>query len=151
MLNRFRILLIPIFALLGVARIIVSGFEQDQYLLYVCGITTEQPYPFQGVAIFSAITIAESLVFFFILRPKSYSRSWRRALAAFSLAVGLLFFWGLSVMHAPPYMLSHVFWFFIGVALLFVLLAVSLFFTWQNKAHNRVSAGFSPALPTPPK
>ena len=137
--NRIVLLLISVLALAGIAYIVAAGFDQDQYLEVVAGGRGPKGYPLQGVATFAAIATAESLIFLVILRPNSYRKSWRRAkrraLLALTASVALSLFWGMAVMHAPPFYIAHVFWLFFSAALTMLLLfVVSAIAAWRN-AH----------------
>ena len=68
-----------------------------------------------------ALSVAESLTVLSILRPLSYSYSWRRALGAFVLMTPWTLFWGLFMIHSGGIMVLHFFWLvgvWIGLALL---------------------------------
>src|SRR5438034_109460 len=105
--NRIVLLLISVLALAGIAYIVAAGFDQDQYAKYVAGGDGSKGYPLQGVATYAAIATAESLIFLVILRPNSYRKSWRRASLALTASVALSLFWGMGVMHAPPFYIAH--------------------------------------------
>jgi len=131
--NRIVLLLISVLALAGIAYIVAAGFDQDQYLEVVEGGRGPKGYPLQGVATFAAIATAESLIFLVILRPNSYRKSWRRALLALTASVALSLFWGMAVMHAPPFYIAHVFWLFFSAApTMLLLFVVSAIAAWRN-------------------
>ncbi|MCC6827569.1 MAG: hypothetical protein IT550_05000 [Novosphingobium sp.] len=121
MLRHFRLFIIPTYALLGIVLVVVSGLPEAQLLI----LKAPQPYPIQGVMYSIQTIIFESIFTFMILRPRSYSRSWGRALIAFLGALGLLFFWRMGMMHAPTFFLTHLWWVSVGVASLLVLFIVS--------------------------
>ena len=72
----------------------------------------------------SAVLSLETLVFYIVIRPRSYSHSWLRALAALLIAIALLFFFGIALIHAPPFMIGHWLW-LAGVTIALVILLIA--------------------------
>jgi drug/metabolite transporter (DMT)-like permease len=107
---------------LGVTLLLWSGTQVDGYKLYVLGEPLPHPYPWQGVFVEIGILSVESLAFYAVIRPESYSNSWLRALASLLLSLGLLVFFGLMLMHAPPHAVWHWLWLaFVCIAFLSLL------------------------------
>jgi len=128
MLKHLRLFIIPIYALLGIALVVFSGFPEAQ----LAALKPPQPYPVQGVLFSVQSIIFEAIFIFLILRPRSYSKSWGRALVAFVAAVAQLSFWRMGLMHAPSYYSTHVNWVAVGTVFLFMLLVVSIFSNFKT-------------------
>jgi hypothetical protein len=95
-------------------------------MLHVMGVPLPHPYPWQGVLLIVGIQSVEVLLFYALVRPGSYQRSWMRALLAFLLSIVLLGFFGASLMHAPPYMVWHWLWIACASVTLLVLFSISV-------------------------
>ena len=78
--------------------------------MYVRKAPLPHPYPWRRVLIACAVLSVETLIFYALIRPESYNRSWGRALSAAVAGVALLFFFALGLMHSPPYVFSHWVW-----------------------------------------
>jgi len=91
----------------GVATILWSGTKVDGYRLHVLQQPLPHPYPWSGVMLVIGIWLVESFTFYALLRPETYKRSWLRALGASLLSLGLFVFFGVALMHAPPYVVWH--------------------------------------------
>ena len=128
-----RSIVLPAFWSIGVIAIASSGFATDQYLLYVRGVPEPHPYPFDGVLLFIAVATVECAVVWALLRPRSYSRSWARALFAAILAVAAVLFFAMGLMHSPLYMFVHALWLTLGAL---ALIALTL---WSGVAALRMS------------
>jgi hypothetical protein len=128
---RLRQLLLPVFALLGMAGIAMAGFSPDGYAVHVLGRTGPQPYPLAGVAWFCAAVLAETALVGALLRPASYRHGWKRALLALGVALAGWVFLGMGAMHQPPYFMAHLLWLTAMVFALALLLVVSLTAKWQ--------------------
>lgn len=59
---------------------------------------------------FATCSAVELLVVLLILRPHTYARSWRRALAALALLTPWTFFFMVMLMHSGGIMYYHVLW-----------------------------------------
>ena len=136
MTTRIKKLLVPAYALIGFAFLVVSGLFEDQYLRHVAGFTEPRPYPIKGVSFFFLVVFVESAFAYLILRPKSYRMSVGRALLAFIAFVFLVVYWGLWSMHSPPFYMAHVLWLLIGAVLLLILLCLSIY-SKLRRAHNK--------------
>ncbi|MDO9619238.1 MAG: hypothetical protein Q7J43_16355 [Pseudomonas sp.] len=134
-----RTLLLPLTALAGMALVIWAGSLPDYWMLRAMPVGSEAAYPLKPVLIFCAIVLAECSMLLAMLRPRSYCRSWGRALCACLLALGLALFWLQGALHAPPYYGLHLQW-WLAVSLGLVLLSVySAVQAWRQR-RNRVSA-----------
>lgn len=134
-----RTLLLPLTALVGMALLIWAGSLPDYWMLRAMPVGSEAVYPLKPVLIFCAIVLAECSVLLAVLRPRSYSRSWGRALCACLLAIGLALFWLQGALHAPPYYGMHLQW-WLAVSLGLVLLSgYSSVQAWRHR-RNRVAA-----------
>lgn len=105
-----RAIALPAAWLIGVVAVSWSGIATDQYLLYVRGLPEPHPYPLEGVALFVGVITVECAVAWAILRPRSYARSWLRALFAGLFALAALVFFAMGLMHSPLYMFVHALW-----------------------------------------
>ena len=94
----------------GVAILLWSGTQVDGYKLYVLREPLPHSYPWPGVFVEIAILSVESLAFYAVIRPESYRNSWLRALGGVSLSLGLLVFFGIMLMHAPPHAVWQWLW-----------------------------------------
>ena len=117
-----RAFALPAVWLVGVVAIALSGIATDQYLLYVRGIPEPHPYPLGGVALFIGIATFECFIAWAILRPKSYNRSWLRALFAGCFVVLALMFFAMGLIHSPLYIFVHALWLAFGSVALIVLI-----------------------------
>jgi len=114
------------FWLVGTGITAWSGTRVDPYMLHVMGVPLPHPYPWQGVLLIVGIQTIEVLLFYALVRPGSYQRSWVRALLALLLSLVLLGFFGVSLMHAPPYMVWHWLWIACASVTLLVLFSISV-------------------------
>jgi hypothetical protein len=73
-------------------------------------IPPPQPYPAEGVSWVLALITLEIALLGVVLRPRSYSRSWGRALSALAIASAFVIFAGLGAMHAPPFFHFYIGW-----------------------------------------
>lgn len=131
--------LLPLTALTGIALLIWAGSQPDYWMLRALPAGSELPYPLKPVLIFSAVILAECGLLLALLRPRSYCRSWGRALCASLLAIGLALFWLQGALHAPPYYGMHLQW-WLAVSLGLVLLCVYSAVQAWRQGRNRVSA-----------
>ncbi len=93
--------------LAGVASLVASGFGIDGYMLYVMRIPLPHHYPLSGVLSASLALTLEFGLIYALLRPSTYARSWGRALCATAVAAIASLASVLSLMHAPPYLVTH--------------------------------------------
>lgn len=103
-----------------------SGFRVDPYLLHVRGIPLPHPYPTRGVLTMAGVLTGETLLVYGVIRPRSYARSWGRALLALAVCLGLFVFFGLLLMHTPPFMVAHCLWLGATALAMLGLLAASI-------------------------
>jgi hypothetical protein len=82
-----------------------SGMSPDTYANAALRIYPS--YPVRGVLAFIAVTTVELLVLYAIIRPSSYSRSWKRAAAGLLLFFPWLVVCAILLMHQPPYVFLH--------------------------------------------
>jgi uncharacterized membrane protein len=80
----------------------------------------QQSYPIVGVAFFAVVIAVETLVIWGILRPRSYDRSWPRALLALLFVSGVFLGWP-HWTDGPQYEYAHLCWLAVVAALLFSL------------------------------
>ena len=113
-----------VFWLIGVTIVAWAGGQVDGYLLHVMNVPLPHPYPWRGVATIAGIQLIEVLLVYAVMRPRLHRISWRRARAGFLLALVLLLSFGVTLMHAPPFMVWHWIWLFGGSVALLVLLCV---------------------------
>lgn len=111
---------LPAVWMVGVVSIAISGTATDQYLLYVRGIPEPHPYPWGGVFLFIGVATVEWLLVWATLRPRSFNRSWLRALIATGCVTLAVVYFGMGLMHSTLYMFVHFLW------LLAVWLALTL-------------------------
>jgi hypothetical protein len=123
--------------MIGVVAIAISGTATDQYLLYVRGIPEPHPYPWEGVSLFIGVATLEWLLVWAILRPRSFNRSWLRALVATGFVTLAVVYFGLALMHSPLYMFVHFLW------LLTAWLALVLLTIWSGIAAIKVAQNAS--------
>ena len=84
----------------------------------------QQPYPILGVGFFAVVIAIEALVVWGILRPRSYDRSWLRALLALLLVAGFFFGWP-SLQDGPRFQHAHFQWLALMAIVLLSLAVVS--------------------------
>jgi hypothetical protein len=100
---------------------------------------SEQGYPYVGVVVVAGVIALESLAIYKILRPRSYERSWPRAVVALLTVVALLCFWTLGSSHARHLYLAHLNWLAIVMLLLLLLAIVSV----AAAVARRITGGLS--------
>jgi len=125
MLKKHAPFILLVFWLLGAAGIVGGGLRPDGYWLQVHGSGGPWSYPAAGVIRLCGIALLETLILAFVLRFWNYQRSWRRTLSAAVVLLGMILFWGLSLMHAPNFVFMHVLWLVLGLVLTLSLLVVS--------------------------
>ena len=108
--------------LVGVAVLLWAGAQGDGYSTAVRGAQTS--YPWAGVLTMGAILSGEVALFYALLRPESYRRSWGRALGTALAGVVLTVAFGLGLMHSPPHVYAHWLW-VAGATVAFLALAVA--------------------------
>ena len=96
--------------LIGVCAVGVGGLLPDHYLQHKLGEPEPQTYPLQGVAWFLFAVTLEIAALWAIVRPASYRLSWGRALVAFVLLSTATVWFGMWLIHAPPYQGLHFLW-----------------------------------------
>jgi hypothetical protein len=112
----------------GIIAVALGAFAPNGYAQYVLKLPEPHPYPYSLVGLFFLIVTAETLALAVVVRPSTYRASWGRALFALLLALAAAFAHGMTLMHAPPYMVWHVLWLFavcIGFAIAFGVSASS--------------------------
>jgi hypothetical protein len=121
MLNKYWI---PGLWLLSVPLYWWAGTDTDSYAIAV--LRTHPSYPVRGVLTFIVITTVESLILYAIIRPRTYSRSWKRSLAALLLLFPWLAVCAILLMHQPAYVFMHFFWLLLITLILCALVVYSL-------------------------
>ena len=122
--------------LIGVVAVLIGGMLPDGYREDALHLSGPQPYPLDGVAMFILIATVECALLWAVIRPKSYDASWGRVLVALMLFVAATMYFGMWLMHAPPYMSMHVLWLvFMSLALLVVGV-----FSFARAIANRLGA-----------
>ena len=94
----------------GVALLAWAGSWVDGYLVYVRNVPLPHPYPWRGVLTVCAVESLIALVFYVLIRPRTYRASWGRALAATLLGATSVVVLGLGLMHQPPYLYALFYW-----------------------------------------
>ena len=96
---------------------------------YEWSSNSERPffYPLIDVVWTAFLMVMQATVFYSILRPESYRRSWLRAFAALVVNAVLLLFYGSFAIGAPasPFYLWYVGWLFLHGVFMLVLFYVS--------------------------
>ena len=125
-LGSMKSLVLPAFALVGLAWIVVSGFwpGADPYMSRRSA--GPQPYPLIAVLIACAVVLIETALVAAVLRPKSYRHSWGRALIALVAVMAWWFYLGMGIIHQPGYYIVHLQWLALMICGLVLLLLVSL-------------------------
>jgi hypothetical protein len=112
--------------LLGVTASALAGFSDDSYLEHVAAVAAPHSYDASTtlwVALFITIQVAISAT---ILSGRPLPPSWKRALCAWLVSFGFLFFGVGASMHSPPAWSFYVFWLLAFWAVMFGLLVWSL-------------------------
>jgi hypothetical protein len=123
-------------ALLGLVLVARGGFQPDEYEIYVMGVTTPQPYPIQGVALFGGFVLIECLALFLIVGKLSFLGLPIRLFLALVVFVAWIVLLGMSSMHQPPYFFGHLLW----VAIVVVSLVAALVSSIAVSLFRRVSS-----------
>lgn len=110
-----------------------AGTRPDGYAEAVLGATPS--YPLHGILVAITVTTVESLVLYWIMRPDTDHRSWRRACAALLVYFPWLLVCLVMLMHAPPYVFVHALWLLCVNLILLGLLASTLI---QRMKRQRV-------------
>ena len=119
--------------LLGLAVLAISGNQIDGYQLHVQRVPLPHPYPWRGIAVMVGVLSTEVLLFYAIIRPRSYDHSWLRALSALLVSLGLALFFGAQLMHAPPFMVWH--WLVLACAVVSFLVLLSASVVGARRRH----------------
>src|SRR5688572_15255326 len=129
-----RHLLLPSAWIAGVL-VAAYGSSLGNPLLINRGIPlNEQGRPWVALVFVAAVTI-ECLLVWAVLRPRTYRRSWVRALIALLVLLTFLFYVALTAMHGPTALFFHVYWllaFSAGVLALFLLSVTTSIFNWSR-------------------
>lgn len=122
--------------LVGVIAVLMGGMLPDGFREQVLHLPDPQPYPLGGVTTIILIVTVECALLWAIIRPKSYDASWGRVLVALMLFVAATMYFGMWLMHAPPYMAMHFLWLaFVSLALIVVGV-----FSFAKAAATRLGA-----------
>src|SRR4030095_16701583 len=124
--GKLRELPVPLLGLFGVL-LVAWGGRRDiiEPPPWVRVVPLEQAYPYIGVLFFGGVIAVESFIVWRILRPRSYDRSWLRAMLALLTVVAFFFSWSVMLVHSSHVYHAHVVWLGIGVLLLFSLTIAS--------------------------
>ncbi|WP_271253474.1 hypothetical protein [Pseudanabaena sp. Chao 1811] len=115
----------------GVIVLGMSGFQLDSYKLGVLKVPLPHDYPLQDILTMIGVMSIEVLLFYVVIRPTTYRRSWGRALIALITAIFMVLLFGMVLMHSPPYMGWHWLWLVSVTFALFILFVVSTIQTLQ--------------------
>ena len=85
----------------------------------------EWQYPLYGVSVALAFSLVELAIAWAILRPRSYSRSWKRALAASGVFLALSLGFSATIMHAPLFWVAYILWLYVVFLVSVVVLIAS--------------------------
>ena len=127
------------------ASVSLAGLSTDEYQRHVVRLLTAEVYPWYGVAQFSAVVSVEVAALWAVLRPQSYAASWVRAVCAVLLFVPVTLYFGLGLMHAPPYQAAHFLWSVCVSAALLVTLVVSAAAAFSRRRGERDAELRAPA------
>lgn len=113
--------------LLSLPAYVWIGSSPDRYLI---DVMHQQPsYPVRGVVQVIILTLIECLVLHLVIRPATYYRSWKRAGAGLLMFLPWLFLCGITLIHAPLYVLLHALWVLLLNVILISMFLYSLFVT----------------------
>jgi hypothetical protein len=122
---------IPFLALVGVLLVAWEGGRGEWR------VPQSQPlYPLDWVAFFAVVITVEAAVLWSILRPRSYSRSWLRAIVAMLVSIGLGFCWSL-LLDGGRVWDAHLRWLGISAVLFLLLGIVSIASVIAGRITNR--------------
>ena len=135
---RHRALGLPLAWAVGALAVIGAGFLDDPYLQHVRRMEGPVDYPSGTVAGLVGLMAVHAGLLHVILRPSSGRTSRGRALAAWVLAIGLLFAMAMASIHAPPALLACLGW-LAAIALATTgVFAVSAWRAWRShRSGNR--------------
>ena len=85
-----------------------------------------------------AVTV-ECLVIWVVLRPRTYRRSWGRALSALLVLLAFLVLFAMTAMHAPTVWFFHIYWLALGGVVLFVLFVLAVVGTLRVRSSSDVA------------
>jgi hypothetical protein len=106
-----------------------GGTKPDYYKIYVRMIPLPHPYPWDNVLLVTAISFAEIMFVYLIIRPATYNKSWLRALVAFLLFSMWFYYMLPGLMHAPVYLFYHA---YCQAIIIFVLLCMFIVAIFQK-------------------
>lgn len=132
-------LVLPAYLLLGLVAVALTGCLDNPYLAQVRGLPPPHPYPLRGVLWVMAAMGLQAAAVLAILRPRSWRRSWGRALAATGLSAGFLLLGMLAAMHSPPHHTAYLLWLLGAVVALGGLAAGAAIAAWRG--HGRGAHG----------
>ena len=131
--------ILPVAWVLGSALVLYGSTLGDPYLASQGVDSAERHAP--GLVAASEIFITvECVVVAAILRPKSYAKSWGRALVA-ALLLSLLHWFFFMPLHQPPVFGVHAMWLFVMAATCWLLFIVSGISAAAKFVANRTSPG----------
>jgi hypothetical protein len=119
--------------MLSIPTYLWGGTRPDRYQIDVLGLHASYPWP--GIFAVIAVTTIESAVLYGIIRPRTYRRSWTRALVGLTLFVPWLLASGVLLMHAPLYLFLHFLWVLCVNLILLGLCGVAVVQTLLWKTH----------------
>ena len=105
-----RYVALPLSWVVAALAIVWAARWPNPYLEHVAHMRAPHSYPVEGVLWTLGLTCAELVLVTFILRPRTYVRSWIRALVAFGVAAAFLFLGALGSMHSPPFYTFYLWW-----------------------------------------
>jgi thiosulfate reductase cytochrome b subunit len=113
-----------------------AGSLPDRYAIDVERATSAS-YPLAGVLGCVAMTTAEAIALYLILRPSSYAHSWKRAAVALLLFSPWMLISFALLLHAPAYAFVHCLWLLVALLLVAGVGVNSLIRTWSRKSPAR--------------
>src|SRR5262245_49947329 len=113
-----------VFWLIGITMVAWPGDQVHGYLLHAVQVPWPHPYPWPCDATIAGIQSIQVLLGSAVIRPWLHRICWRRARAGFLLALVLVLSFGVTLMHAPPFIVWHWIWLVGGSVALLVLLCI---------------------------
>jgi hypothetical protein len=128
--NRYKKWSLAVIWIIGISCVVLLGFRDNPYLQHVNGPQAVYPYKQVGQILF-LITV-QMILYWLILRPTSYRRSWGRALSAFVLSAGVTLWCAMGMMHASPARIAWYYWLIAVTVGMLVLTLWSLIMNWNK-------------------
>lgn len=133
----WRTLGLPLAWAIGAIAVAWTGFFEDPYVRYLRQMEPPFDYPLGPVMGLVALMAGHAGLLQLILRPASYRMSWGRALMASVLALGLLFAMAMASIHAPPFLLTCLWWLTAIAVGTMGLLFASALLAWRTRRSGQ--------------